>query len=171
MAAVAAVFWGVLFFGVTDLLTVFIEGQEFAQHYLVESGWGLMFLVMVAVPFGALAVRPGRAVLVWSLLASGAALVLGGLLARSLWHTVPGLAVAATAAVVAALGGASLRPAPLRPTLPWWCWPSWPRSRHCGTPGTWQWTRVRRRRPGGGPTARSRRGWPSRSSSSRRWWP
>ena len=107
LAALAALFWGWLFFGVNDFLSVFIEGSEFAQHYIVESGWGLMFLVMVAVPFGALVVRPGRTILVWSLLACGVALVVGGLFARSLWQTLPGLAVAATAGVVGALGGAS----------------------------------------------------------------
>jgi hypothetical protein len=118
LAAVAAVFWGFLFYGLQDLLTVFIEGPKFAQHYLVESGWGLMFLVMVAVPFAALVIRPGCLILVWSLLCSGVALVLGGLLAMSLWQTVPGMAVAATGGVVGVLGGAPLRPPDLRPDVP-----------------------------------------------------
>ena len=67
---------------------------------------------------GGLAVRPGRTILMWSLLSCGVALVLGGLLARSFWHTVPGLAVAAMAAVVGALGGARLRAPDLRPDPP-----------------------------------------------------
>lgn len=113
LGAVAAVFWGWLFYGVQDLLTVFIEGPAFARHYLVESGWGLMFLVMVGVPFGALAIRPGRMILVWSLLCAGLALVLGGLLAGSVWQAVPGLAVTATGVVVGALGGAPSRHAGL----------------------------------------------------------
>ena len=32
LAAAAAVFWGLLFYGLMDLLTVFVEGAEFAQH-------------------------------------------------------------------------------------------------------------------------------------------
>jgi hypothetical protein len=61
-AGVLTVFWGWLFFGLQDFATPMVNGQEFAVHYLMETGWGLLFLVLVAVPLAALVVRPGAAV-------------------------------------------------------------------------------------------------------------
>lgn len=58
VAVVGAVFWGWLFYGVQDTLTVFVEGEDFATHYVMESGWGKLFLVLVAVPLVGLACRP-----------------------------------------------------------------------------------------------------------------
>jgi hypothetical protein len=118
VAVAAAVFWGFLFFGLIDLLTPFVEGEDFAAHYLMETGWGLTYLVLVAVPLLALVVRPGSLPAVLELGAVGIALVVGAVLAGSTRHLLPGLGVLATAAVLAFLGrpisGAlQRRPAPL----------------------------------------------------------
>ncbi|CAA9364019.1 MAG: hypothetical protein AVDCRST_MAG34-2668 [uncultured Nocardioidaceae bacterium] len=61
-ACLAMVFWGVLFFGLVDLLVVVFQDERFYDDYLLETGWGLLYAVMTAVPFLAVVVRP-RAVL------------------------------------------------------------------------------------------------------------
>jgi hypothetical protein len=104
VAGLAAVFWGWLFFGVQDTLTVFAEGQDFAAHYLMESGWGLMFLVLVAVPLMGLAWRPWSPLLVAEVAAVGVAVCGGGLLAHSWAHLLPAAGLLLTALVVGALG-------------------------------------------------------------------
>ena len=53
-------FWGILWFGLIDLLVVIEQDELFHEHYLLESGWGLLYLVLVAVPLVVLAVRPGQ---------------------------------------------------------------------------------------------------------------
>ena len=109
VAGVAAVFWGWLFFGVQDTLTVFVEGQRFATHYLMETGWGLLFLVLVAVPLIGLTVRPRTLVLVAQVATVGVAVVVGALLAGSPAHLFPAAGLLLTAAAVAALGRVDLR--------------------------------------------------------------
>jgi hypothetical protein len=103
VAAGAALFWGWLFFGVQDTLTVFVEGQAFAEHYLLESGWGLLFLVLVAVPLAGLAWRPRSSVLVAQVGLVGLSVLAAALLAGSPAHLVPGTALVLTAVVVALL--------------------------------------------------------------------
>ena len=59
VAAVAAAgVWGVFYFGVIDLLVVPIQDTQFDAFYLVETGWGLLYTVLVGVPLVLFAVRP-----------------------------------------------------------------------------------------------------------------
>jgi hypothetical protein len=118
VAGIAAVFWGWLFFGVQDTLTVFVEGQNFAAHYLMETGWGLLFLVLVAMPLLGLACRPRSTVLVAQVAAAGVAVALGALLAGSTPHLLPAAGLLLTAAAIAALAGLDLRPRQLRVNRP-----------------------------------------------------
>lgn len=122
VAGVGAVFWGWLFFGVQDTLTVFIGGQDFAPHYLLESGWGLLFLVLVAVPLLGLVWRPTTAVLIAQICAIGLAVAIGALLAGSARHLLPGAGVLLTALAVAALARTAPLPRPLHvdPLLAVW---------------------------------------------------
>jgi hypothetical protein len=57
VAVAGAFFWGFLFFGLIDLL-VPLQDPEFYDSYLLETGWGLLFAVLVAVPLIASAMRP-----------------------------------------------------------------------------------------------------------------
>jgi len=118
LAGVAAVFWGWLFFGVQDTLTVFVGGQEFAKHYLMESGWGLLFLVLVATPLVGLARRPRTVVLVAQVASVGLAVAIGALLARSASHLIPATGVLLTAGAVAALAGLDKQPSRARVDAP-----------------------------------------------------
>src|SRR5262245_26445726 len=105
MAAAAAVFWGFFFFGLIDFLTPFVSGEEFADYFLIETGWGLTYLVLVTVPLLVLVVRPGTAVALLELVAVGVALGVGALLAGSPPHLLPAVGMLLTTGVLALLGG------------------------------------------------------------------
>lgn len=109
IAGIGALFWGWLFFGVQDSLTVFVEGKDFAPHYLMETGWGLLFLVLVAVPLLGLAWRPQSAVLVAQVAAVGVAIAAAAAVARSAAHLLPALGLWLTAIAVATASKLRLR--------------------------------------------------------------
>lgn len=103
MSVVGALFWGWVFYGLQDTLTVLVEGEDFAAHYVLESGWGLLFLALVGAPLVGFAVRPSASVLLAEVAAVGVALLVAAALAGSVPHALPGLGVLVTAALVAAL--------------------------------------------------------------------
>ena len=72
-----AVLWGFFWFGLIDLLVVLDQDERFHEHYLVESGWGLLYLVLVTTPLVVLCVRPGRRDAVEQLWVCAAAVVVG----------------------------------------------------------------------------------------------
>jgi len=104
VAAVAAVFWAVLWFGITDLLVVVLQDGRFHEDYLFESGWGLLYLVLVAVPLVWLAVRPGEPVALAQLGVVTAAVLIGALWRGSWPQTWNALGLALTVSLVAWLG-------------------------------------------------------------------
>src|SRR3954462_14807537 len=104
VAGSAAVFWGFFWFGLIDLLVVVLQDQEFYHHYLFESGWGLLYLVLVAVPLVVLAVRPGDPAAMAELAVVALMVVVGGLW-RPAWPQVwNGLGLTLTVVVLAWLG-------------------------------------------------------------------
>jgi hypothetical protein len=81
-----------------------LQDQDFHQHYLFESGWGLLYLVLVAVPLVVLAVRPGEPAAMAQLCVVALAVVVGGLW-RPAWPQVwNGLGLTLTVVVLAWLG-------------------------------------------------------------------
>jgi hypothetical protein len=104
VASVAAVFWGFLWFGLIDLLVVVEQDALFDEDYIFESGWGLLYLVLVAVPLVVLAVRPGEPVAIAQLVVVTLATLVGALWRGSwpqLWN---GLGVGLTVGLLAWLG-------------------------------------------------------------------
>src|SRR5689334_19255207 len=79
LAGVLAAFWGLVWFGLIDLLTAVLRDPDFTQGYALEMGWGLFHLVLVAGPLVALVVRP-RAQVPVAMLAVATAAVLGAAL-------------------------------------------------------------------------------------------
>ena len=111
LAGGLAVFWGFLWFGLIDLLVVLDQDERFHEHYLLESGWGLLFLVLVTTPLVVLCVRPGRRDAVEQLWVCAAAVVVGAVWGWAWPQLLNGLALAASAWLVG-------RPAS-RPRRPW----------------------------------------------------
>jgi hypothetical protein len=56
LAGLSGLFWGFFFYGLIDLLA-FAQGEQFHVALLLSTGWGLLFLFLVAAPLTALAVR------------------------------------------------------------------------------------------------------------------
>jgi MFS family permease len=104
LATVTAVFWGFLWFGLIDLLVVVIQDEEFHQDYLFESGWGLLYLVLVAVPLAVLVFRPGNPVALSQLVVVTVAVLVGAAWAWRLPQLWNGLGLAVTVGLVAVLG-------------------------------------------------------------------
>ena len=50
VAALGALVWGFFFFGLIDLLVRFVPGEEFYDTYLLETGWGVLYFILVTVP-------------------------------------------------------------------------------------------------------------------------
>jgi len=76
---VVALFWGVPFFGVIDLITVPIQDETFYEHYLIETGWGLLYTLLVMVPLILWAVGPQWRVFPQQVMVVAAAVLLTGL--------------------------------------------------------------------------------------------
>jgi hypothetical protein len=84
VASVAAVFWGFFWFGLIDLLVVLEQDTRFDKDYMLESGWGLLYLVLVTAPLVVLALRPGEPVALAQLAVVTLA-VLAGAVWRGAW--------------------------------------------------------------------------------------
>jgi hypothetical protein len=105
VAVLAAVFWGFVWFGLIDLLVVVLQDEDFHEDYLLESGWGLLYLVLTAVPLVLLAFRPGDGVAVAQLTIVTLAVLVGAVWAGALPQLWNGLGLALTVGLLAVLGG------------------------------------------------------------------
>lgn len=102
---------GVLFFGIIDLTVAIDQDERFLEHYLLETGWGLLYTVLVMVPLLLWGVHPRQEVLLQQVFATGVAVMLSGLAALAVGQCV-------AAALVALSAVAPLRVAG-RPALLW----------------------------------------------------
>jgi hypothetical protein len=59
-AALVALFWAVLFFGIIDLSVAIVPSEypDFTEHMVFETSWGLLYTCMIPMPLIAWAVRP-----------------------------------------------------------------------------------------------------------------
>jgi len=114
----AALFWGVLFFGLIDLQVVVFQNEVFYLHYVLEVGWGLLYTVLVMLPLLCWAARAELVALPRCVLAAGGAILLTGLAFRSPGQAVAGVAVAASAAPGVWLSRGSTSSRSIRPE-PW----------------------------------------------------
>lgn len=101
-ALTAAVFWGFFFFGLIDLLG-FLQGAEFHPTVVLSTGWGLLFVFLVAVPLCATVFGRGDSTksVAAELVAVALALAAAAGLAQSARHLLPAVGIAATAALIA----------------------------------------------------------------------
>jgi hypothetical protein len=119
LAGLLAVFWGFLFYGLIDLLA-FAQGPDFHASLLLSTGWGLLFLVLVAGPLVAVAVRPGTgATAAGQVAVAGMAVGVAAALSGSPRHLLVAGALLATAAVLAAVRPPTRTPARATWRTPW----------------------------------------------------
>lgn len=108
VAGAGALFWGFFWFGLIDLLVVIEQDEIFHRDYILESGWGLLFLVLVAVPLVVLTIHPGSPVAVTQLAVVTAAVIIGGLLRPAWPQVLNGLGLLVTVVLVAWTGDGRL---------------------------------------------------------------
>ena len=105
VAALLGLFWGFFFYGLIDLLA-FAQGEEFHAALVLSTGWGLLFLFLVAGPLFALSVRASAvspsALAQVALVA--AAVLAAAALSSSPRHLFVSAGLIATVAVLAVLG-------------------------------------------------------------------
>ncbi len=117
VAALSAAFWVLPFFGLIDLVVIFLNDPEWKADYLLELGWGLLFTVLVGAPLLAGAVRGVTGLLVAQLFAVALAVVAAALWTGYLPQLVPAAVLALDAALLAWLAGLRGRGVALDPWL------------------------------------------------------
>lgn len=106
LAGLLALFWGFFWFGLIDLLVVVEQDELFHDDYLMESGWGLLYLVLITVPLVVLVVRPWDAVALRQVAVCAVAVLLGAAWGTAWPQLLTGLGLVATVALLAWRGGA-----------------------------------------------------------------
>src|SRR6476660_6802213 len=119
VAAIAALFWSVLFFGLIDLLVVPLQDASFSAYYVLETSWGLLYTALVAWPLLMFVVHARWWIFLHIAGASGCAILIVGLIGRIPGQVVAGALVTLSAAVPLVLSMRSLWPA-TRPRLRAW---------------------------------------------------
>ena len=111
-AGLLALFWGLLFFGIVDLLA-FAQGEEFHATILLSTGWGLLFLFLVAGPLLVVSVgrRAASAAATLEMAAVAIALATTAVLSTAPRFLLAALGVGVTVIVVTVLGATSARTA------------------------------------------------------------
>ncbi|MGZ4614034.1 MAG: hypothetical protein ACXV4A_00600 [Actinomycetes bacterium] len=104
----AAIVWGFVFFGLIDLLVVIIQDDRFYDFYLLETGWGLLYTLLVGVALIVFAFRPRSGVLLQQLLVVAAAVLVCAAVTPAVAQTVPALFLAGTAVALAVWSGLGL---------------------------------------------------------------
>lgn len=105
VAALATLGWGFFFFGIIDLLVVVIQDERFHDAYLLETGWGLLYTVLVSVPLIALAIRPGSFLLLAQVAAVATAVAVAAVVTPAWDQLIPAAGLFATAAVLSWASG------------------------------------------------------------------
>lgn len=106
----AAVFWGGWFFGVIDLLVLIPPDTRFYRHYLLETGWGLLYTMLVMLSLVFIAVRPTWRVFPQQLIVVAFAVLVTGLVTLAVGQVLVGAGL-----VITAIGSSLLAELPLRP--------------------------------------------------------
>ena len=118
LAAASALWWALPFFGLIDLLVVVIQDERFYEHYLLETGWGLLYLFLIVVPFLWLVARPAAGLPVVQLLVVGVAVAGAAALAGYPQQVLAALAIWLSGGLVGWVAGSRPGVPALRPDIP-----------------------------------------------------
>ncbi len=100
IAAVSAVAWGLLFFGVIDLLVAVEHTPGFYESYLLETGWGLLYTFLVALPLVSLTLSPRLSLPVTQVALVGGAVAVTAVASGSWGQLVPAVLLVLDAALI-----------------------------------------------------------------------
>ena len=119
VAALGALVWGDLVVGWIDLLVRFVPGEEFYDTYLLETGWGVLYFILVTVPLLSVTFVPAITSPVTQVALAGCAVAVAAVLTTTwsqLWPAGGLLMVAALLFVLGERSTAHRWPSPTRPT-------------------------------------------------------
>ncbi len=103
LAVVTALFWAVPFFGLVDLAVPILETPGFYEAYLLETGWGVLYTFLVAMPLLVLAVAPRWVLPLLGLAVVAASLAVTAVVAASWVQLALAAAIALNAGLLATL--------------------------------------------------------------------
>ncbi len=110
MAAVFAGIWMAAHFGVVDLLVVPTQDEGFFDHYLLETGWGLLFTFLIPLPLLLWSITPTWRPLMQQVVVTAIGLLTAGLAAWAPLQVLTAAFVVACAWVPSRLAGQPLWP-------------------------------------------------------------
>ncbi|MGY2701816.1 MULTISPECIES: hypothetical protein [unclassified Nocardioides] len=114
LAAVSAVLWAFVFFGLIDLSVPLDKTPGFYESYLLETGWGVLYTFLVGAAFAALVVRPVLVLPAVQVGLVGLALGVTAVASGSLVQLVPAVLLVGNAYAVLRLAGLRLPAGPVR---------------------------------------------------------
>jgi hypothetical protein len=105
VATVSAILWGIGFFGLIDLIAIFLPVEEnFYEQYMLEAGWGVLYFVLVTVPLLSVAFVPALTSPVTQVALAGVAVAVAAVLTLTGPQLLPAAALMMIAAVLYLLG-------------------------------------------------------------------
>jgi hypothetical protein len=110
LAVLSVLWWGLLFFGVIDLMVPIDKTPGFFDSYVLETGWGLLYTFLVAAPCVALAIRPALMMPLVQMAAAGVGVAVTAVVAGSFGQLVPAGLLLLNAALLSRLGRGYVRP-------------------------------------------------------------
>ncbi len=110
IAGAGVLVWAGFLFGVIHLSSAVDTGPVAGGSYVLRTGWGLLFTVLVAAPLAVLAVRPRLPALLLQVAVVGVCVGVAALVGTQLLQLLPALVLVLNAAFVADLSRGSVRP-------------------------------------------------------------
>ena len=107
VAALGALVWGFFFFGLIDLLVRFVPGDDFYDTYLLETGWGVLYFILVTVPLLSVAFVPAITSPVTQVALAGCAVAVAAVLTTTWLQLWPAGGLLMVAGLLFVLGGRS----------------------------------------------------------------
>ncbi len=116
VAALGALVWGFFFFGLIDLLVRFLPVDDFYDTYLLETGWGVLYFILVTVPLLSVVFVPALTSPVTQVALAGCAVAIAAVLTTAWLQLWPAGGLLTVAALLFVLGGRSTdRPSAAEP--------------------------------------------------------
>jgi hypothetical protein len=128
VAGVGALLWGFFFYGLIDLLVRFVPIDDFYDTYLLETGWGVLYFILVTVPLLSVVFVPALVSPVTQVALDGCAVAVAALFTHTWVQLLPAGVLVLIAAVLYLLGtpqtdtppvpASGTRPGPARIDVP-----------------------------------------------------
>jgi hypothetical protein len=117
VSAVGAFFWGFFFFGLIDLIAIFLPLEDdFYEQYLLEAGWGVLYFILITVPLLSVTFVPALTSPVTQVALAGSAVAVAAVLTLTWPQLLPAAGLLLLAAVLHLLGGPTTEAQTAAPT-------------------------------------------------------